>query len=56
MLGLATASTVSMAKSTPEHRCLIAGLMSPYVGWVGLATALNYRVWWVYYCNSVLAE
>uniref|UniRef100_A0A8C4N7J5 Peripheral-type benzodiazepine receptor n=1 Tax=Eptatretus burgeri TaxID=7764 RepID=A0A8C4N7J5_EPTBU len=22
-----------------------AGLLLPYVGWMGLATALNYRIW-----------
>jgi len=48
MLGLATAASVVMAKETPEHRAAISGLMAPYVGWVGLATALNYRVWCVF--------
>ncbi|KAF5843750.1 hypothetical protein DUNSADRAFT_8266 [Dunaliella salina] len=45
MLGMAAAATATMAQSTPDHKAAIAGLMSPYIGWVGYATALNYRIW-----------
>lgn len=48
MLGLASAATASMAKSTPEHRNAIVGLMTPYCAWVSAATALNYRIWCVW--------
>lgn len=45
MLGTATAATVVMARSTPDHAGAISGLMSPYIAWVGYATALNYKIW-----------
>lgn len=45
MVGLATAATVAMTRAAGDRKGVVAGLMSPYLGWLAFATALNYKIW-----------